>query len=100
MPWKKCIPHLLVFGCWLTAFSVPAQPPRLALVPATPTLNPAAEVLTAVLSTNQQVALVDRAAVERLVQEQTLAGRNGNLLLAGQLLGADGLLLLETVPQG
>lgn len=70
---------------------------RLALVPVGDSLRPVADLLTASFSALPDVTLLERAEIERVVREQSLAATLGrDPLKLGQLLGADGVLLLET----
>lgn len=71
---------------------------RLAIVPETPDSRAIADFLTAELSNNGRVQLLERADVERVYHEQGLSAVNQNYLKLGQILGADGLLLLEFAP--
>lgn len=57
----------------------------------------AADILTAVLSRNEKLHLVERNEIERVYREQGLSAANEDFLKLGQLLGADGLFLLEVV---
>lgn len=79
-----------------------SQPPprkaaRLALVPVADALRPAADLFTATLSTLPGMELVERAEIDRVIREQSLAATLAREpLKLGRLLGADGLVLLET----
>src|SRR5947209_7906069 len=85
---------------WPGAMPSYAEPVRLAIVPKTEALRAAADFLTVALSTNAQVALVERAQLEKVLREQEVAASNrGNLIKLGELLGADGLLVLQ-LPEG
>lgn len=59
--------------------------------------RPAADLLVVSLSADPGIAVLERAELERVMREQRLAlsGPKG-ALEAGRLLGADGLILLET----
>lgn len=79
---------------WAAAAAAPAV--RLAVVPEAEALQAAADLLTVVLSTNEQVALVERAQLDQVIREQELASANArNYVKLGELLGADGLLVLQ-----
>ena len=72
-----------------------AAPVRLAIVSEDPELAKVADVLTVEFSRRNDVILLERDQIEKVYREQTLAaGRIDNLKL-GQVLGADGLLLLN-----
>jgi curli biogenesis system outer membrane secretion channel CsgG len=71
--------------------------PRLAIVVEDPDANTAGDILTATLSQKGSVQLVERAEIEKVFREQALAAQNRNYLKLGQILGADGVLLLEVV---
>ncbi len=68
---------------------------RLAVVPAGSELAAAVDVLTAELSANAGLELVERAQIARIYREQALAAGADRFLRAGQLLGADGVLAAE-----
>ncbi len=74
-----------------------ASPIRLAIVAEDKSLAPALDLLTAELSTNSQLALLERAQIDKVLAEQALSAATGrDALKLGQLLGADGVLALET----
>jgi len=73
---------------------------RLAIVPETPEVGTALDVLTAEFSKNGNVHLLERAEIERVYREQGLSAANTDYLKLGQILGADGLLLLQTATEG
>jgi hypothetical protein len=78
-----------------TGLAAAAQDVRLALVPADPSAAAAADVLSAQLSSAKGVALLERTQVQKVLREQATAAANGGQYLKlGQVLGADGLLLL------
>ena len=71
-------------------------PPRLAVVAEAESLQPAADLLTVMLSTNTGVVLVERAQLDKVLHEQSLAVASGqDLLKLGELLGAGGVLTLQ-----
>ena len=75
------------------------QPVRLAIVPETPHASATADLLTAEISQNNQVHLLERTEIERVYREQGLSAANRDSLKLGQILGADGLLLLESAEE-
>ena len=72
-------------------------PVRLALVAETGEASAASDVLTAQLSSNQKVQLLERNEIEKVYREQGLSAGNKDYLKLGQVLGADGLLLVDVV---
>ena len=80
------------------------RPARLALVTASPGTADAVAVLTAALSTDSRLALLERAEIDRIYAEQrlatTAAGGSNDPIQLGRLLGPDGLLLFETLGNG
>ena len=85
------------------ALRLPAQtnpPARLALVAESPDASAAADVLTAEFSSHKNLQLLERNEIEKVYREQGLAAGNRDYLKLGQILGADGLLLLETAKDG
>lgn len=72
------------------------RPPRLAVVARNPSINTEAEMLLVALSAQSEIELVERTELERIFQEQALdATQQRDYLKLGQLLKADGLLVLE-----
>ncbi len=70
--------------------------PRLAIVPLVASVQPLAELLTAELSAKPGLIMVERGEIDRVLREQTLGAMNLNALKLGELLNAQGLILLET----
>ncbi len=75
-------------------------PPRLAIISEAKTTGALADLLAVELSRQPELRLLERAQIEKVYREQGLAGGNRDYLKLGQLLGADGLLLLETGREG
>ena len=73
-----------------------ASPVRLAIVSESNESAAAADLLTVEFSRQPNLQLLERAQIEKINREQSLSGGNRDYLKLGQLLGADGLLLLET----
>lgn len=96
----KKIFAVLVVLLWASRLPAQTNPPvRLAIVPETPEAVVAADVLTAEFSPSSKVQLLERADIERVYREQGLSAANRDDLKLGQLLGADGLLLVESVQE-
>lgn len=73
------------------------DPTRLAIIPLQPALKLEADLLLAGLAGVKQFELVERSEIERVLGEQSLSAvTQGGYVKLGQLLRADGLLLLET----
>jgi hypothetical protein len=70
---------------------------RLALVSESNDASAAADVLTVQLSGHNDLQLLERNEIEKVYREQGLSAGNGDYLKLGQMLGADGLLLLNIV---
>ena len=83
---------------------LPAQrsdgPARLAIISETSAAVAAVDLLTVELSHVPQIQLFERTQIEKVYREQGLSAANKNLLTLGQVLGADGLLLLTPVTEG
>jgi hypothetical protein len=75
-------------------------PVRLAIVNESTDTAAAADLLTAEFSRNEKVQLLERTEIEKVVREQQLSLNNLDNLKLGHLLGADGLLALQSVPEG
>jgi len=95
---------LEVWASWtvvlILATRLPAQtnaPVRLALIAENDEASAASDVLTAQLSGNPNLQLLERNEIEKVYREQGLSAGNKDYLKLGQVLGADGLLLLDAV---
>ena len=96
----RFLKHALIFAASIVAVKLLAQsnePVRLALISATDETSAVSDVLTARLSTDQKVHLLERNEIERVYREQGMSAANRNDLKLGRILGADGLLLLDIV---
>jgi len=85
----------LITALFLPALWVPAQSnqvARLALLAESPEAFAAVDILTAQLSSNDRVRLLERDDIEKVCREQGLSAANRDDLKLGRLLGADGLL--------
>jgi Ca2+-binding EF-hand superfamily protein len=91
---------LISLAILISGVRLPAQtnaPIRLALVSEAGETFTAADVLTADLSGQKNLQLLERDEIEKVYREQGLSAANQDYLKLGQILGADGLLLLEVV---
>ena len=70
---------------------------RLALITETDEASAASDVLTAQLSGNPRLHLLERNEIEKVYREQGLSAANQDYLKLGRILGADGLLLFDLV---
>lgn len=75
-------------------------PVKLALIAETDEARPAVDVLTAALSNNGNVQLLERDEIEKVYQEQGMSAMNSDYLKLGRILGADGVLTMEIVRKG
>lgn len=86
------------------SYSVLAQtnspPVRLAVIGEDPSLGVLRELLTVELSQQAHITLLERSEIDRVYREQGLSAANLDYIKLGQLLGADGLLLLELSTAG
>jgi TolB-like protein len=73
------------------------EPARLALLAESSGAADASDVLTAQLSSEAKVRLLERNEIEKVYREQGLSAENKDYLKLGHILGADGLLLLDVV---
>ena len=69
---------------------------RLAILPETENARAIADVLTSDFTEKNQLQLVERADIEKIYREQGLSGADKDYLKLGQILGADGVLLLRS----
>ncbi len=96
---KKFLWSLLIIFIVTRAGAQGSGPARLAIVAETPDAATAGDVLNAELSKNSQIQLLERNEIEKVYQEQALSSANRDYLKLGQILGADGLLLIRTIPE-
>jgi hypothetical protein len=91
-------PILLLAVLFGLALSLPAQtnePVKLAIVAESSDASAALDILTARLSANNNVHLLERDEIDKVYQEQGKSAENRDDVKLGRLLGADGLLLLD-----
>ena len=97
---------MMLFGIlavMILATRLPAQtnaPVRLALIAENDEASAASDVLTAQLSGNPNLQLLERNEIEKVYREQGLSAGNKDYLKLGQVLGADGLLALQPLNEG
>jgi hypothetical protein len=69
---------------------------RLGIIVEHPALSPLADLLTVHLSQKRELALLEREQISRVLKEQSLANtRAGDFVKLGEILGAEGLLMLD-----
>ncbi len=73
-----------------------ASPTRLAIVASSPSSTTAADLLTVELSRNPNLKLFERAEVDKVLREQGLSATGHEALKLGRLIGAEGLLLIDS----
>lgn len=71
------------------------EPVKLAIVAESPVASTVCDVLTAQLSANGNVRLLERDEIDKIYHEQGMSLENRDDVKLGRLLGADGLLMLE-----
>src|ERR1700734_3649969 len=87
----------LFFAYLIAAVSLAAQtnePVKMAIVAESPDASGVCDILTAQLSANDKVRLLERNEIEKVYQEQGMSAENRDDLKLGRLLGADGILLI------
>jgi hypothetical protein len=94
----RCNPFLAL---WVLFFASPLfgatnEAVRLAVVPESDESALLANVLTAQLSGNPRIHLLERAEIDRIYREQGISAADTDNVKLGRILGADGLLLLNT----
>jgi len=94
---KNIFLFLIVSSLASQLFAQTNEPARLALVAESGEASTALDVLTAQLTGNQKLQLLERNEIEKVYREQGLSAENKDYLKLGQILGADGLLLLDVV---
>jgi hypothetical protein len=76
------------------------MPTRLALVTESNEAFPAADMLTAQLSRDTNLPLLERDQIEKIYREQGLSTANTDYLNFGHVLGADGLWFMIATQNG
>jgi hypothetical protein len=94
---KKQYLFILIIVIWCLQARSSSVPVQLAIVPETSEASAVADVLSVQFSKDDSVHLLERAEIEKVYREQGLSAGNRDYLKLGQILGADGLLMLETV---
>ncbi len=74
-------------------------PVRVAIIAETADASAASDLLTTELSKNPQVTLLERNEIEKVYREQGLSAANRDYLKLGQVLGADGVLLVTAIAE-
>jgi hypothetical protein len=74
--------------------SVP--PTKLAIVASSPLSATAADLLTVELSRNPNLKLFERAEIDKVLREQGLSATGHDALQLGRLIGAEGLLIVDS----
>jgi ankyrin repeat protein len=77
-----------------------SAPVRLAVIVSDASAATAADLLAVELTKTARLQLLERAEIDRIRREQGLSAANKDNLKLGQVLGADGLLLLEPAKEG
>ena len=91
----------LLLASTLTIFAATHLPPaRLAVVVESPGAASIGDLLTVELSQQPQLQLLERNEIEKVYREQGLAAGGKGYLKLGQVLGADGLLLVDAAKDG
>jgi hypothetical protein len=75
------------------------EPVKLALVAETGTAAAAVDMLTAELSGQPALQLLERTDIERVYREQGLSAENLDSLKLGKVLGADGVMIVSSVDE-
>jgi Ca2+-binding EF-hand superfamily protein len=94
---KKLLETLAIVILSTRVLAQSNEPVRLALIAETDEAATASDVLTAQLSGNQKIQLLERNEIEKVYREQGLSAANKDYLKLGRILGADGLLLFDVV---
>lgn len=95
-PMKLLLALLVLSVCWRNSSALAET--RIALVTLEPEARSAADLLAAALTGKDGLALVERDEVDRVFREQALiAGQRTEFSRLGQVLRAQGLVLLQTI---
>jgi hypothetical protein len=91
---------LLAAATWTLDAQSNPPPVRLAIIAEEPGVALAADLLTAGFSKRSDLQLLERSEIEKIYREQSLSAGNRDYLKLGQVLGADGLIILRVASQG
>ena len=99
------VKRIIIFATlWLIATGwcacAASAPLKLAIIAEDAEASQAADALAVEFSKDDGVQLLERQAVANLYREQALSAAGRNYLKLGQVLGADGLLVIEPVRDG
>jgi hypothetical protein len=94
---KKLLAGLIILVLANRLLAQSNAPVRLALIAETGDASTVADILTAQLSKDPQIQLLERDEIEKVYREQGLSAANKDYLKLGRILGADGLLLFNVV---
>lgn len=72
-------------------------PVKLAIISESPDTAAMADVLTAEFTKNDKVHLLERSEIDRVYREQGFSAANRDDVKLGRILGADGLLVIDTL---
>ena len=75
-------------------------PARLAILTEATEASVVADLLTVELSAKAHLQILERAQIQRVYREQQLSAANHDYVSLGQVLGADGLLILTLTTEG
>ena len=95
----KLQPFLLLLAALLPFATFAAEPPvRLAIIVENPAAMMAGDLLTVALSKEPEITLLERAQIDQVLREQALSAASGrDYVKLGEILGADGLLIMEVI---
>src|ERR1700744_2700837 len=96
----KFVLTLVILAMGLPLLAQTNVPVRLAVVAESDDNSSALDVLTAELSHQPNLQVLERDEINKVYQEQGLSAANKDYLKLSQILGADGLLLLSIVKNG
>ncbi len=77
-----------------------SAPIRVAIISEQPAALPAADLLTVKLSGQNSLQLLERAEIDKVYREQALSAANRDYVKLGQVLGANGVVLLSPLTDG
>ena len=93
-----CLRLAALVAVLLIGVTVQAERARLAIVVEDPSFSSEGDFLTAELSHNTNLDLVERAELNKVLKEQALSTSHGtDFVRLGEILGADGVLMLDSM---
>jgi len=101
LSWWLGLVAVMKLGSCGSLLAQPTNPPaRLAILSETAATAVVSDLLTVELSRQPQLIVLERQQIEQVYREQGVSAGNKDYIKLGQVLGADGLLVLTPISEG